>query len=303
MTTFIPSTQGRLSSRVGTRHLLGAIGLAGLMALPATCLGQAVNLRTAQNFGVLGGSAVTNTGPTSVVGDVGTSPGSSITGFPPGTTTGVFHANDAVAITSQTDLTTAYNAAAAAVCTTVLTGQDLGGLTLIPGTYCFAGSAQLTGNLTLDFQGNPNAEFVFRVATALTTASGSAVRGINNGGVSCTPNVNFQVGSSATLGSGTNFSGNVLALESITLVSGSNLRGRALARNGAVTIASAINVGGCPTALAGAVGGGGAGGGGAGGTTAVPTLGEWSLIFLSLLLMAAGGWYARRLGNKANLAV
>lgn len=298
MTTFIPSTRGRLSSRVGARHWVGAIGLAGMVALPATGLAQVVNLGTAQNFGVLAGGAVTNTGPTSVIGDVGTSPGTAITGFPPGITNGAIRADDGVARTAQANLTTAYDAATAAACTASLTGQDLGGLTLTPGTYCFAGSAQLTGNLTLDFQGNPNAEFLFKVGTALTTASGSTVRGINHGGVACTPNVNFQVGSSATLGSGTNFSGNVLALTSITLVSGSSLRGRALARTGNVTVDSAVSVGGCPTVLAGA-GGGGGGGGGSAGTTSVPTLAEWNLMVLSALLAAAGGWYARRRSKRA----
>src|SRR6478672_7242368 len=117
-------------------------------------------LGTAASFGVLAGSTVTNTGPTHVVGDVGVSPGTAVTGFPPGTLTGVIHAGDAVALQAQQDVTTAYNNAAGQACDTDLTGQDLGGLTLIPGVYCFTSSAQLTGQLTLDGQGNTSSVWI-----------------------------------------------------------------------------------------------------------------------------------------------
>src|SRR6185436_16974021 len=163
-------------------------------------------------------------------------PGTAVTGFPPGTVTGgTIHLNDASASQAQSDVTTAYNALAGTACNVDLTGQNLGGLTLTPGVYCFSSSAQLTGTLTLNALGNPNALFIFKIGSSLTTASSSAVQVIN-GGINC--NVFWQVGSSATLGTGTSFVGNILALTSITLTTGTKLSGRALARNGAVTMDS-----------------------------------------------------------------
>lgn len=195
-----------------------------------------ISLGTASDFGVLGGSTVTNTGPTVVNGELGVSPGSAVTGFPPGVVVGgTIHLADAVALQAQNDLTTAYNAVAGTACNVDLTGQDLGGLTLTPGVYCFSSSAQLTGTLTLNALGNPNALFIFKMGSSLTTASGSSVQVIN-GGSAC--NVYWQVGSSATLGTGTSFVGNILALSSITLTTGANVSGRLLARNGAVTLDS-----------------------------------------------------------------
>jgi hypothetical protein len=193
-------------------------------------------LGSAQSFAVLAGSTVTNTGPTTVTGDVGVSPGSAVTGFPPGNVTGgTIHAADAVAAQAQSDATVAYNQLAGLGCNTNLTGQDLGGLTLTPGVYCFDTSAQLTGALVLDAQGDSGAVFVFKIGSTLTTASNSSVRMIN-GGRQC--NVFWQVGSSATLGTSTAFSGNILALTSITVTTGASMYGRALALNGAVTLDS-----------------------------------------------------------------
>jgi hypothetical protein len=200
-----------------------------------------ISLNTAQSFGVLGGSAVTNTGPTVVNGNLGVSPGTSVTGFPPGIVVGgTIHAADAVAAQAQTDLTAAYNTAAGLACGTNLTGQNLGGLVLTPGVYCFDTSAQLTGTLTLDLQGNPNAFFLFQIGSTLTTASASSVLLINTGGTTCPPNIFWQVGSSATFGTGSSFIGNVLALTSITMTTGANVSGRLLARNGAVTLDSNV---------------------------------------------------------------
>jgi len=194
-----------------------------------------ISLGTAQNFGVLGGSTVTNTGATTVNGNVGVSPGSAVTGFPPGVVVGgAIHTNDAVAMQAQNDLTTAYNNIASTPCTVDLTGQNLGGLTLTPGVYCFSTSAQLTGTLTLDGLGNPNALFLFKIGSTLTTATGSTVT-VTNAGTGCN-NVYWQVGSSATIGTGSAFAGDILALTSITLTTGANTNGRALARNGAVTL-------------------------------------------------------------------
>lgn len=190
-------------------------------------------LGTAESFAVLGGSTVTNTGPTVVQRNLGVSPGTAVTGFPPGIVTGgSIHAADAVASQAQSDVTTAYNSLARRACDFDLTGQDLGGLTLIPGVYCFSTSAQLTGQLTLDAQGNAAALFVFQIGSTLTTASNASVLMI--GGSPC--NVYWQVGSSATIGTTTQFVGNILALSSISLTTGASVTGRVLARNGAVTM-------------------------------------------------------------------
>jgi hypothetical protein len=190
---------------------------------------------TVSTFAVLGGSTVTNTGTTLIGGNVGLSPGSSITGFPPGLVNGTIHTTDAFAAQAQVELTTAFNTAMGLACPggNVLTGLDLGGLTLTPGVYCFSSSAQLTGTLTLNALGNPNAEFIFQIGTTLTTATTSAVVLINQAQAS---SVFWELGTSATFGTGTSFVGNVMALASISFNSGVSLQGRALARNGAVTL-------------------------------------------------------------------
>jgi hypothetical protein len=145
----------------------------------------APSLGTAQGFAVLGGSAVSNTGPTIIApGNLGVAPGflPSITGFPPGIVIGEIHAApDAVAIQAQSDTTIAYNDLAGRPCNFTLTGQNLGGLTLVPGVYCFTSSAQLTGTLTLDAQGDPGAVWIFQIGSTLTTASNSSVNVIGDG--------------------------------------------------------------------------------------------------------------------------
>jgi hypothetical protein len=217
-------------------RLLTVIGLAQFLLLVPTPASAQISLGTAQNFGVLAGSTVTNTGATTVNGNVGVSPGSAVTGFPPGVIVGgAIHSNDAVAMQAQSDLTTAYNNIATTPCNVDLTGQNLGGLTLTPGVYCFSSSAQLTGALTLNALGNANALFLFKIGSTLTTASASSVTVINNGGSSCNK-VFWQVGSSATLGTGTSFTGDILAHDSITFTTGANSNGRALARDAAVTL-------------------------------------------------------------------
>ena len=192
-------------------------------------------LGTAESFGVLGGSTVTNSGPTIVNGDLGVWPGTAVTGFLPGIVVppGAIHAGDAAALQAQDDVTIAYVDLAGRACDTDLTGTDLGGLTLTSGVYCFSSSAQLTGVLTLDTQGNPDAVFIFQIGSTLTTASNSSVVFVS-GEPSC--NVFWQVGSSATLGTNTEFVGNIVALTSITLVTDASVTGRVLARNGAVTM-------------------------------------------------------------------
>jgi Ice-binding-like len=189
-------------------------------------------LGTALNFTVLAGSTITNTGPTVITGNLGLHAGSAVTGFPPGVVTGVKHVHDAVALKAKNDLVTAYNDAANAPTTSDLTGKNLGGKNLIPGVYKFSSSAQLTGTLTLSGDG----VFIFKVGSALTTASNAVVR-LTNGAQACA--VFWQIGSSATLGTATHFQGNLMALTSITMTTGANiLTGRALARNGALTLHS-----------------------------------------------------------------
>jgi Ice-binding-like len=203
-----------------------------IFLLSAVCsFAQAnVPLGTAANFGVLASSTVTNTGATPITGSVGVSPGSAITGFPPGIVTGgAIDAGDATAATAQSDLTVAYLNAAGQMRTRALTGLDLGGLTLPPGVYFFSSSAQLTGTLTLNGAGF----YIFQIGSTLTTASGSIVRAINGAQAA---NVFWQVGSSATLGTGTTFIGNILAMTSITANTGDVIAGRLLARGGAVTL-------------------------------------------------------------------
>lgn len=232
------------SSRTRRRAAAAAFGAASLGLLvagfvgatsPASALGARVDLGTADSYAVLAGSTVTNTGPSVIHGDLGLSPGSAVTGFPPGVVVppGVIHTADAAAGQAQLDLTTAYGDAAGRASTDDLTGQDLGGLTLTTGVYTYSTSAQLTGELTLDAQGDPSAVFVFQIGSTLTTAADSTVSLIN-GASPC--NVFWQVGSSTTLDTGTAFAGTILAQESASLAAGAAVDGRVLVRTGAVTL-------------------------------------------------------------------
>jgi len=245
-----------LLDRNGIPHaVIGAVALAVLLFAvgSATDAGAqtAPGLGAASSYAVLGGQTVTNTGPTTISGDLGVWPGTAVTGFPPGIVTGgTIHSADADALQAQGAVTTAYDALAAEPCTADLTGQDLGAMTLTEGVYCFSSSAQLTGLLTLNGQGNGSAVFVFQMVSTLITASNSSVL-VTNGSTGC--NVFWQVGSSATIGTGTVFVGNILALTSIALTTGASVSGRALARNGAVTMdTNHVGFSGCaaPTATA-----------------------------------------------------
>jgi len=223
-----------MKMRIKTTSVLAvlALGCFPLQSLAAIALG------TAGNFAVLSGSTATNTGASLIDGgNVGVSPGTSLTGFLPGVLLPPFtmHSGDASALQSQLDLTTAYNDAAGLAVTQDLTGVNLGGLTLLPGVYKFSSSAQLTGALVLNANSDPNAQFVFQIGSTLTTAAGSSVAIINAVTPGCI--VFWQVGSSATLGAATAFQGHILALASITVGAGASIvSGSTLARNGAVTL-------------------------------------------------------------------
>lgn len=208
---------------------------------------SSVNLGSASSFAVLAGSTITNTGSSVIDGDLGLSPGTAVTGFPPGAVNGAQHITDAEAAQAQSDLTTAYNAAAGQTGAVTIAG-DLGGQTLVPGVYNSASSIGLTGTLILDGGGDANAVFIFQAGSSLTTASGSSVS-FTNGAQAC--NVYWQVGSSATLGTNSNMAGSIMALTSITLNTGASVEGRVLARNGAVTLDdNNIDIPSCSVAVA-----------------------------------------------------
>jgi len=213
-----------------------------ILIWPATAL-AATNpgLGTAGHFAVLAGTTVTNTGPTWITGQLGVSPGSAVTGFPPGKS-GVQHKADAVALNAKTNLTAAYTNAAAQPCpgTNNFAGVNLGGKSLVPGVYCQTTAPALTGTLTL----NGSGIYIFQIGSTLVTHSGAVVRLIG-GAQPC--QVFWVVGSSATIATSTTFVGNVMALTSIAMQTGATLNGRALARNGAVTLDTnrIIQSGGC----------------------------------------------------------
>ena len=216
--------------------ILSAIALAstGLMLsmAPTSQAATFVSLGTADSFAILAGSAITNTGPTTVVGDIGVFPTITYTGSTSVTQTGTNHAGDAVTQAAKTDLVASYLAVAGQTPFTTVTAA-IAATTVVPGVYQSGSSLGFSGNVVLDAGGNPNAVFVFQAASTIDTASGTNIT-IINGGQAC--NVFYSVGSSATLGTGTHLVGNVIALTSITDNGGSVVNGRLLARNGAVTL-------------------------------------------------------------------
>jgi hypothetical protein len=204
------------------------------------CAQAKLVLGAADDFVVLGGSTVTSTGSTSLTGDLGVSPGSTVIGFPPGTLVGVQHVNDATAAQAEADLTTAYNEAAGRVLCAVTVSGNIGGTTLAPGLYKSTSSLEISsGDLTLDAQGDPDGVFIFQMASTLTTTAGRQV--ILAGGAK-SDNVYWQVGTSATLGSTSSFEGTVMADQAVTLETGAMLNGRVLSRIAAVTLDSNVIV-------------------------------------------------------------
>jgi hypothetical protein len=207
-----------------------------LIVIPLQTTVQAtVPLASAANFAILAGAGVTNTGATTVTGDLGLSPGSSVGGFPPGILNGTEYINDATASQAKLDLTAAYNNAAGRSSTDMVTlSGNIGGLTLTPGLYKSTSSLAISsGDLTFDAKGNASAVFIIQIASTLTTTSGLQV--ILAGGALAS-NIFWQVGSSVTLGTTSAFEGNLLVMQSITLNTGATLNGKALTSIGAVTM-------------------------------------------------------------------
>lgn len=211
--------------------LILAIGGA-LLPLTASATSM-VDLDTAARFAVLAGSTITSTGGTTLNGDLGLWPGTAVTETPAMIVNGVRCITDLTAQTAQGHLTAAYDDAAVRDVEHTL-ATELGGTTQMPGVYdSAAGTFGITGSLTLDGNSEPNPVFIFQMATTLTTAGSSKIILTNGATVD---GIFWQVGSSATLGGGSEFMGNILALTSISMDTGATVNGRLLARNGAVTL-------------------------------------------------------------------
>src|SRR5271163_4187890 len=279
------SRRPHLRAGAGTLRVgLLLLGMLSTLIFTSSALAAAasVGLGTAAPFSVLAGSTVTNTGPTTMFGNLGLSPGSSVTGAPH--VLGETHVDDAVAIGAKNSLTTAYNDAAGRP-SNGSAGTDLAGQEFLPGVRSASSSLLLSsGSVTLNAQGNPNAVFIFQIGSTLITGSGTSVS-LVNGAQAC--NVFWQVGSSATLGTSTSFVGTIMASASITANTGATIHGRLLARTGAVTLdTNTITTSNCPSSESGGGGGteseglgtgagagGGAGAGAGGGGTTSPATG------------------------------
>lgn len=201
-----------------------------------------VQLGGASNMAVLAGASVTNTGATVITGDLGLSPGTSVSGFPPGILNGTMHINDGIASQAKLDIVAAYNDAAGRTSAEIVTlSGNIGGLTLTPGLYKSTSSLAISsGDVTLDAQGNANAVFVIQIASSFTTTSGRKV--ILAGGAN-PANIFWVVGSSASFGTTSVLKGTIISYQSITFATGAKLDGRALTRNGNITMAGNTIVG------------------------------------------------------------
>jgi hypothetical protein len=248
-----------------------ALSFLPLPLLVLSAFANSINLGTAGGYSVLAGSTVTNTGTTVLSGSLGISPGCALTGAGTMTVGGTTNLCNAAALKAQSDLTKAYLQAQSLNPTGNLTGKDLGGMTLTSGVYLFTSSADVATGATLTLEGTPGALFVFQIGSSLTTGSGSAIIFINSltGKPMTDPNIFWQVGSSATLGTTTAFEGNILALTSITLNTGATITcGSALAQNGAVTM-QGNTISGC-----------------GGGISKVPEPGAMGLLGTGLVILA-----------------
>jgi hypothetical protein len=221
----------------GVAGAVASLTFAALAAPAAQAAATTPSLGSAASFAAVAATTITNTGPTVVNGDLGVYPGTAVVGFPPGTVNGTIYAGVPPANTAAADAETAYNQAANEPCDSTRSDPDLGGDTLAPGVTCFTVSeVHLTGTLTLDAQGDPNAAWIIKTGSTLVTASNSAVV-LTGGANPCNNNnVTWQIGSSATLGSSTSFLGNILASASVTLNTGAVTTGGLYANTGAVTM-------------------------------------------------------------------
>lgn len=229
----IESWRGRnLRRRVGFALIVGG-GLALTLSTPAVTASSPpspVNLGMASTFAVLAGTTITNAGPSLISGSLGVSPGTAVTGFPPGrVVNGTIEAGTPAAVAAKRDLDTAYAAAAGAPCNVDKTGQNLGGQTLTPDTYCESAAPTISGTVTLSGSG----VYVFQIGSTLVTAPRTTVV-LTNGADAC--NVYWQVGSSATIDTATTFAGTIMAFTSVTVDDSVAVSGRVQARNGAVTL-------------------------------------------------------------------
>lgn len=225
-----PRRTRRVAARVAALAVV-AVGLTAVFPAVSSAAQAPVDLGTATSFAVLAGQGITNANATTITGDVGSFPNPAETGFGTVTQTGTNHAGDAVTQQAKNDLVTAYNQAAGAGPPTSV-AVELGGTTLTPGVYNGA-TLEITGTLTLDTQGDPNAVFIFQTGSTLLTAANSAVT-VLNGGTAC--NVFWKVPSSATLGTNSHLIGTVLASTSIQATSGATIEGRLLAQTASVTL-------------------------------------------------------------------
>jgi len=226
-------------------RLLACATLILALALPQVTAQTAIDLGSASSFAVVAGTSIISTGTTLINGDLGVSPGATVTETPAMTVSGARNINDSIASNAQLALTAAYNDAAGQTPTLSLgAAYDLGGATWTPGVYNSTGTFAITGILTLNAQSNPNAVWIFQAGSTLTAAVSSQIQFINGGSAN---NVFWQVGSSATFNDSSQIVGNVLALTSITLTSGATVDGRLLARNGTVSLIG--NIVSVPTAI------------------------------------------------------
>lgn len=243
-----PRPRSRGSALMALGLFLGLVLLGATTAVAAGSGQPPVPLGTAGPFAVLAGQTITNTGPSTISGDLGVDPGTAIVGFPPGVqVTGTQYRADGVASGAQSALTTAYNNAAGRTPSTPVLANTLANQVLAPGVYSSTSGLAVGGTVTLNGGGNPGAVFIFQAGTTLITASNTTIA-LTGGAQAC--NVFWQVGSSATLGTGTTFVGSVLALTSITAETGSTVSGRLLARNGSVSLDdSTVTVPACAASI------------------------------------------------------